>query len=35
MLFIYKFDIVFVQFFTMFPIRFLCNKACNWNIGFL
>jgi hypothetical protein len=30
-----KHDIVFVQFFTMFPIHFFYNKACNWNIGFL
>jgi hypothetical protein len=23
-----------MQFFTMFPIRFYYNKACNWSIGF-
>jgi hypothetical protein len=30
-----KYDIIFVQFFIIFPIRFFYNKACNWNIGFL
>jgi hypothetical protein len=30
-----NYDIVFVQFFTMFPIRFFYNKAFNWSIGFL
>jgi hypothetical protein len=30
-----KYNIVFVQFFTMFPICFFNNKACNWSIGFL
>jgi hypothetical protein len=35
MIFHYKYDIVFVQFSTMFPIRFFNNKACNWSIGFL
>jgi hypothetical protein len=30
-----KYDIVFVQFFTMFPIRFFYNRTYNWSIGFL
>jgi hypothetical protein len=29
-----KYDIVFVQFFTMLPICFFNYKACNWSIGF-
>jgi hypothetical protein len=35
MIFHCKYDIVFVQFSTMFPIHFFNNKACNWSIGFL
>jgi hypothetical protein len=32
----YKYDIVFVQFLTMFPIRFFIIKnVYNWSIGFL
>jgi hypothetical protein len=31
----YKYDIIFVQFFTMFPIRLFYNKASSWSIGFL
>ena len=30
-----KYDIAFVQIFTIFFIHFFNNKACNWSIGFL
>jgi hypothetical protein len=30
-----KYDIVFVQFFIILPIRFFFNKACDWSIGVL
>jgi hypothetical protein len=30
-----KYDIVIVQFFTIFPIQFFYNRAYIWSIGFL
>jgi hypothetical protein len=35
MIFHCKYDIFFVQFFTMFPICFFNYKTYNWSIGFL
>jgi hypothetical protein len=35
MIILCKYDIVFVQFFTLFPMHFFNNKASSWSIGFL
>jgi hypothetical protein len=35
MIIYYKYDVVFVSFFIIFPILFFYYKTCSWSIGFL